>query len=90
MAADSMAMNDKPSIIQYPTGRWGFVGRVPVALGCVQQNGQAPTPKQADAVAHCGPGIVGLRPRTWESREAAEGALEDYTRSLYEGRPLDL
>jgi hypothetical protein len=85
-----MAMNDKPSIIQYPTGRWGFVGLVPAELAYTQQNGQTPTPNQLELASLRGPGIVGLRPMTWETREAAEGALGDYTRSLYEGRPLDL
>lgn len=63
------------SVIQYPTGRWGFVGRVPAALSYAQKDGSAPTAKQLDAAAHCGPGFAGLKPRSWETRESAIAAL---------------
>lgn len=81
---------DKPVLHQCPTGRWIFVGRVPVALGYVQQNGNAPTPRQAEAAAQCGPGIAGLRPRTWETKEEAEQALSDYIKLVYEDKPVIL
>ena len=81
---------DRPIVNQFPTGRWGFVGRVPVTLGYVQQNGETPTAKQCASAAHCGPGIAGLRPRTWETKEEAEQALADHLAALYAERPLSL
>lgn len=81
---------DKPSLLQCPTGRWKFVGLVPAVLSYVQQNGDTPTPKQFQAAVQCGPGIVGLRSRTWETEAEAQAALDAYLADQYKNRPIDL
>lgn len=64
------------SIIQYPSGRFGFVGSVPPQLA-VETN----DPTLIEVGARCGIGIAAkiaerrgkyFRSRSWESREAAE------------------
>ena len=41
------------SLIQLPTGDWGFVGEVDVRLAFVRKDGSAPTEKQLDIARHC-------------------------------------
>ena len=62
---------------QYPTGRWGFCGSVAAELAFVTKDGGTPTESQLDAARHCGPGIAGLRPRTWDSKAAALAAVAE-------------
>lgn len=61
---------------QFPSGRWGFVGRVNAELAYVTNDGQAPSQKQIENAQRFGPGIAGLRPRTWASKSDALDALE--------------
>jgi hypothetical protein len=64
-------------ITQYPSGRWGFVGKVDVRLSYSEKNGDTPTQERLDAARHCGPGLVGLKPRTWPTKDAALEAAKD-------------
>ena len=64
-------------VMQFPSGRWGFVGHVDTRLAFVQADGSAPTDKQLDTARHCGPGFAKLRKRTWDSRETALEAARD-------------
>jgi len=60
-------------VIQYPSGRFGFVGRVPTALAYENLDGSPINERQAAAAAHCGPGfaVPKIRKQTWTTREAA-------------------
>jgi hypothetical protein len=82
-------MFDKTHIIQLPTGRWGFVGRVPVALAYQQEDGSEPTAKQAEIIRGFGPRLAGVKARVYETRLEAHNALQDFElRQAYEGRPI--
>ena len=52
-------------IIKYPTGRFGYVGSVPVDIGFID-----PTPEKIRAMRQCG-GRFGPKTRTFATREEA-------------------
>lgn len=68
----------EPVINQYPTGKWGFVGRVPVVLGYKRKDNRPLTQGDVDACVQCGPGLAGLDPVVFDTKEQAQAALEDY------------
>lgn len=68
-------------IIRFPSGRYGFVGRVDARLAYVTADGGVPTDAQMAAARHCGPGIAGLKTRSYATEEEARAAL-DYLASL--------
>jgi hypothetical protein len=78
----------EPVITQFPSGKWGFVGRVPVALGCERKDGKPVTHEDARAASQCGPELAGLRAKGYQTKAAAEGALDAYLKRIYGGRPL--
>lgn len=70
------------SIIQYPSGRWGFVGSVPPELAVETNDGSL-----VEVGALCGIGIAKriaerrgkyFRARVWETREAAEAEAQKH------------
>lgn len=63
-------------IIRYPSGRYGFVGRVDARLAYVTAEGGAPTEAQMDAARRCGPRIAGIKTRSFASAEEAQAALD--------------
>lgn len=63
----------KNCLMEFPTGRWGFVGSVDSRLAYVQQDGSKPTAKQLDTAHRCGPGLAKLCKMTWLG-EAEAGA----------------
>jgi hypothetical protein len=58
-------------VIQYPSGRWGFVGSVDARLSFVRKDGSTPSPKEFQDAQLVGPQMVGLKTRSWGSREEA-------------------
>ena len=60
--------------LKCPTGRWTLVGTVPVGLVYEQADGTPLTDKQAETIAHCGPGLLRdkVRPITYATREEAQ------------------
>jgi hypothetical protein len=63
------------SVIQFPSGRWGFVGQVPEALAIESSN-----PELARVAKQCGMTIARaiakrtsdiIRERVWDTKEAA-------------------
>ena len=70
-----------PTVIQYPSGNWGFVGDVPAVLAYTDGDGNPPTARQLDIARHCGPGFASLKTRSWPTREAALLALEAWQNS---------
>lgn len=72
-----------PVITQFPSGKWGFVGRVPVALGYQRKDGQPVTHEDARACAQCGPQLAGLQAIGYSTKSAAEGALSQYLAKVY-------
>lgn len=68
--------NLPPNVLhQNPGGSWSFVGRVDARLAYVCKDGSEPTIKQLEGARICGPGLVGLKTRTWPTKEAAEAFL---------------
>jgi hypothetical protein len=68
------------SIIQTPKGVWIFVGSVPAELAFTFEGDPARYQDALDTARHCGPGFarhLGLRTRTFETREAAELAAKE-------------
>lgn len=56
---------------QYPTGRWGFVGRVPADLAWTSLDGGPPDPAEVDVASQFGARFAKVRSRSWETREDA-------------------
>lgn len=64
------------SLIQYPTGRWGFVGKVPANLAWRRRDGAPMTADDWHTVRYCmAPGSFGYGSVTFETEEAAKAAL---------------
>lgn len=67
------------NLIQLPSLRWGFVGRVPESLAYVDAvTGEAPTPEQIKRAHHVGPRMAGVKTRSWETRTSAEESARAY------------
>jgi len=47
--------------IETPKGRWELVGRVPTRLAYAMADGSELTDHACQAIAHCGPGILGSK-----------------------------
>lgn len=68
---------EKNSLIQYPSGRWGFVGTVNWQLTVVRKDGSLPTLEEA-VEDNCLPGSFRkLKTRSWETWEAALAAAKE-------------
>jgi hypothetical protein len=63
-------------ITQFPSGRWGFVGRVSAQLGYVRNDGSGATAEELQNAVSFGPRLAGLKTRAWGTREEAEAARE--------------
>ena len=64
-------------VMQYPSGRWGFVGTVPAVLAWKRRDGQPMTARDWHTVQHCmAPGSFGYGPATFATEEEARAALE--------------
>jgi hypothetical protein len=63
-------------LIRNPAGSFSFVGSVDARLGYVCKDGSAPTDEQLRKAAQFGPGLIGLRTRTYPTQEAAIAAAE--------------
>jgi hypothetical protein len=60
----------------WPSGKFGFVGSIPVELAYIYKDGSFPISEQdAKDIRQFGPGLVmksrGIQVRSWESRDAA-------------------
>lgn len=55
-------------------GRWFLVGTVPVEATYERKDGQPLTQADIDAARHVGPGIAGLRVRTYATKAEALAA----------------
>jgi hypothetical protein len=73
------------SVIQFPSGRWGFVGKVPVALAYPDA-----TPDDVATISLCGPGIAKriavtegrtLKEATFATEQDAYSALHAFAAS---------
>lgn len=69
------------NVIRYPSGKYGFVGRVPADLAYVKQDGTTPTPEECKEIAQSGfPGMVckklGIKARGFETEQAARDAAQ--------------
>ena len=63
--------------IQYPSGRWGFVGRVSAALAYVQLDGSPATEEQLATAAQFGPRLAHITTRTFATKAEALHAAAD-------------
>ena len=63
-------------VMQYPSGRWGFVGRVPAALAWTRRDGKPMTGDDWHTVRYCmAPGSFGYGPVTFATEGEARAAL---------------
>jgi hypothetical protein len=73
------------SIIRFTSGRYGFVGSVPVSLAYVQANGEKLTDKQIETIKHCGIGLlsryVKLKYVSYATEADAKAALHEFRRN---------
>lgn len=67
------------NLMQFPSGRWGFVGSVDARLSIVQLDGSPATPDQIRKAASFGIGIMRheIRTRSWETRADAIAAAAE-------------
>ena len=64
-------------VMQFPTGRWGFVGAVPAALAWQRKDGAPMTAADWHTVKHCSaPAMFGYKAVTFDTEAAARAALE--------------
>ena len=67
------------NIIQYPSGRWGFVGSVDIRLAYTELDGSDLSDERARELVQFGPGL--LRPRVkacaWPTRDAPIAAAQE-------------
>jgi hypothetical protein len=73
--AKAMRGNFGLHVEKYPSGKFGFIGSVPMVLAYRMADGSAISDKDAADIRSFGPGLVcksrGIRPRVWNSREEA-------------------
>ncbi len=63
------------SLMQYPTGCWGFVGSVRADLCYVQLDGSPATDAQLDKARGFGPRLARLKTRSFATKADALAAL---------------
>lgn len=62
-------------LIQFPSGRWGFVGSVDPDLAYVdRETGGPPTDKQLETARQFGPRLARVATRTWATKAEAVAA----------------
>lgn len=78
MANQIWGMGKLPSnsVMQYPSGRWGFVGSVDSRLAYVRKDGSEATEDDLSSARIAGPNVAGLKTRTFDTKEAALAAAE--------------
>ena len=65
------------TLMQFPTGRWGFVGRVPAVLAWARKDSTPMTDTDWHTVTYCMmPGSFGYRQPTWATESEANAALD--------------
>jgi len=65
----------KNTLMKAPSGRWIFVGSVHKNLSYMKKDGTEPTEKDIQDAMHVGPGIIGLKTKSWNTPlEALETA----------------
>lgn len=64
----------RPTLIETPTHRWIWVGRVPLPLAVCRPDGSDATPEELDRANHVGVRIAGMRERSYATRAEAEAA----------------
>src|SRR3990167_5493699 len=82
MSETSQALNmiaNLPSntLIQFPAGSWGFVGRVDVRLGWARKDGSMPTDDEINKAKNHGPGMIGLKIKSWLTKELDIAAAKE-------------
>jgi hypothetical protein len=67
-------------VIQFPSGQWGFVGRVDARLMYEQKDGSPASAEQIAKVMQHGSGLVrDVQRRTWDTKEEALTAAQQLT-----------
>ena len=69
-------------LIQYPTGSWGFVGRVDADLAYINTDGSVPTDEQFSKARQFGERFGHFTTRTFSSKESALAAAGERTVTL--------
>jgi hypothetical protein len=70
-------MTYAPCVTQHPSGRWGFVGSVPMDLAFVDPvDGGPPDPAEAAKRASFGGRFGNVKRRSWATREDALAAAD--------------
>lgn len=66
-----------PYLMKYPSGRWGFVGAVPLSLAFIHKDGSEVSSEDAAKVASFGIGLFPtIKPRSWETAQDAMNAAQ--------------
>jgi hypothetical protein len=64
------------ALIQFPSGRWGFVGKVDARLSYVRLDGAPLTAEDTKTVREFGPSLAKVKTLAWPTAEAAIAAAE--------------
>ena len=62
-------------VIQFPSGQWGFVGKVRTDLAYVSKDGKPLTTKQIDNTQKFGPRLAGVKTRSFDTKKEALAAI---------------
>jgi hypothetical protein len=62
------------ALIQFPSGRWGYVGSVDMRLAFVRKDGTECTAQDVENAAIAGPAFAGLKTKAWDTKDAAIAA----------------
>lgn len=65
------------AVIQYPSGRWGFAGKVQVDLAYTRADGSPLTDKDIENVRSFGPRLAHVKSVTFATEQQAIAALEE-------------
>ena len=64
------------SLIQFPSGRWGFVGRVDARLAYTAKDGSPADPAEIVKAKNFGPALANVKTCSWATAEEAIAAAE--------------
>lgn len=67
------------SLIQFPSGRWGYVGKVPAALSFVRKDGSEASAAELMTACEFGPDLAGVKTRSWATEADAIAARKIYS-----------
>ena len=64
------------ALIQFPSGRWGFAGKVDARLSYVRTDGAPLTAEDFEIIRGFGPALAKVKALAWDTKEEALAAAD--------------